>query len=209
MSSSLPAGAMGGHFDVDDATMLGPARCQVETWFVRASSAGASNAHLGPACRVGPVEASVNIDPARAGGAWQWSAGPQIKWVMPTGLGQLAAGLVWSAAFDLSHGGRPAQTLYVPLTWKVTDTVAAHANAGADWSPSSGRTRRAGLALEWAASERITVIAEHIAFFGDRSTRIGSRIALGHASSLDVSVARVGPDAARAYAIGISHEFGR
>ena len=53
--------AAGGHFAVDDAAILDVGTCGVEAWWERADPAG-SLLHLGPACRVGPVELAINAD---------------------------------------------------------------------------------------------------------------------------------------------------
>jgi len=52
----------GGHFDVDDAFTLDPGQCQNETWYGRFGTEPVTDFHLGPACRVGPVELSANFD---------------------------------------------------------------------------------------------------------------------------------------------------
>lgn len=67
MLTGAAASAMGGHFDVDDAAVLAPERCQVELWTVRGESARL--AHIGPACRVGALEVGVNFERCRAASA--------------------------------------------------------------------------------------------------------------------------------------------
>ena len=69
LSAALPpAWPAGGHFDVDDAAMVEPGRCQVETWWLRAPAAVTTLLHLGPACRVGPLELGLNLDRVAATG---------------------------------------------------------------------------------------------------------------------------------------------
>ena len=53
-----------GHFDVDDAGMLDPGQCQVETWVERHAAAGTLT-HVGPGCRAGPVELALNANHLR------------------------------------------------------------------------------------------------------------------------------------------------
>ena len=110
------AGAAGGHFDVDDATVLHPGHCQVETWVVRAPAAAATIAHLGPGCRVGPVEVGVNLDRFSTPGNGRTLFGPQLKWVVDPPVDKLSAGVAWSASYDLTNRGRPAQTVCLPFT---------------------------------------------------------------------------------------------
>src|SRR4051812_37244348 len=58
------AHAAGGHHAVDDAVILGPGECELETWVTRAREPR-SAWHLGPGCRVGPLELSATVDMSR------------------------------------------------------------------------------------------------------------------------------------------------
>jgi len=209
LALAAPAWGAGGHFDVDDATVLDPGRCQAETWAVRAPAASATLLHLGPGCRLGPVELGVNVDRATTGGEARTLLGPQLKWVADPLIGKLSAGVVWSASYDLTNRGRAAQTLYVPLTWGVADKLWVHANLGIDRDTLGERWRRRGLSGEWAASDRFTLIAERVKIVGDWTSRLGGRINLSDALSVDLSAARAGPRAERVYAVGLNQEFGR
>lgn len=201
--------AAGGHFDVDDAAIVEPGQCQYETWLTRAPAASATLFHLGPGCRVGPVELALNYDRVSAAGETRSTVGPQLKWVADPLVGPFSAGIAWSAAYDLKRGGRPAHTLHVPVTWAVNDRVAVNANLGADWDFAGARTRRVGVSAEWVAHENLTVIGERVKFAGDWSSRLGARWLLSDAISVDLSAARTGPRATRVYAIGLNHAFAR
>ena len=207
VASGSAAHAAGGHFDVDDAAVIEPGHCQYQAWSARTSSAPATTLwHLGPGCRVGPLELALNLDRISSATDLLSTAGPQLKWV--TGIAApVAAGVVWSVAFDLRRGGRPAHTLYAPLTWVVGETLALNGNFGADWDAAGARTHRLGASGEWVAHERLTVIAERVRFGGEWTSRIGARFLLTDAMSVDLSVARVGPHAARVYVIGLNHDF--
>ena len=206
---ALPAQAAGGHFDVDDATVLDPGRCQVEAWVTRAPKLDATVAHLGPGCRVGPVEVGVNIDRvSTAAGGRTWF-GPQLKWVVDPWVDKLSAGIVWSASYNLTDRGRPTQTLYLPVTWWAVDKVWVHANLGIDRDAEGERWRRQGLAVEWAASDRFTLIAERVKIVGDWTARLGGRVNVNEMLSVDLSAARVGPRAERVYVVGLNREFAR
>lgn len=217
LACSAAARAAGGHFDVDDAAVLDPGHCQVETWLTRAPAAPATLFHLGPGCRVGPVELGVNyerISTATATAtASRGTLGPQLKWVvdLPVGprIGHLSAGIAWIATYDLGYGGRPVHTLYLPATWAVTDRAAINANLGADWNAAGVRLRRVGVSGEWVAHEKLTLLAERVKFAGDWTSRLGARFMLGEAIGIDLSAARVGARATRVYAIGLNHEFAR
>src|SRR5262249_11293269 len=74
-----PALAMGGHFDVDDATVLAPGRCQVELWALHGENARLG--HVGPACRVGPVELGLVAERVSDDERHANIVGAQVKWV--------------------------------------------------------------------------------------------------------------------------------
>ena len=202
------ARAAGGHFDVDDASVLDPGRCLVEGWWLRAPTAAADATHLGTACRVGAVELGFNLDRARAPDAGRSGAGPQLKWVASP-LAGFSAGVAYSASFDLDHRGAPVQTLYLPFTWRTADPVWMHANVGLDRDAPGNRTRRLGASVEWSTSERWTVIAERARIAAVWSSRLGARFSLNPSSSIDLSVARAGTDAGRLWGVGLNHEFAR
>jgi hypothetical protein len=73
------AHAAGGHFSVDDASLLEPGHCEEETWASRFDG-GAHSLHAGVNCRVGPVEIDGAAETARADGtsATQWNL--EVKW---------------------------------------------------------------------------------------------------------------------------------
>lgn len=212
VAAALPSGgaqAAGGHFDVDDAAVLDPGHCQVETWGGRAPALDASVLHLGPACRVGPVELGLNLDRLGNADGARTLLGPQLKVVIDPLVERLSVGLVLSAATDAAHGGRPWRTLVAPATWWLAETWWLHANVGADWAPSGLRTRRLGLAGEWAAGNGFGLSAERAQSGGEWVSRVGGRFSVSDTLSIDVSAARVGPRASRLYAIGLNREFTR
>lgn len=203
----------GGHFDVDDAGTLDPGQCQYELWGQRARRLQTTLWHLGPACRVGPVELGLNIDRISVAGEHSHVLGPQLKW---TFLGQESEAR-WSAALSMSligerprHGGRTGGQFVVPVSWRATDSLTLHANLGADWATGTGlRTGRGGLAGEWAFNDSISLIAERNRAFGLWTSRVGIRWSLAPAISIDLSAARTGPEGVRSVTVGLNHEFGR
>ena len=203
----------GGHFDVDDAGTLDPGQCQYELWGTRTRSERLTLWHLGPACRVGPVELGFNVDRITTAGDTVHALGPQLKW---TFLGQEPEAR-WSAALSMSvvaerprRGGHTGGQFLVPVSWKAADGLTLHANLGADWSPSTGlRTGRGGLAGEWALNSGVSLIAERNRAFGAWTSRIGARFSLTPLISVDLSAARLGPNGVRSFTVGLNHEFGR
>jgi len=204
------AHAAGGHFDVDDATVLDAGHCQYEAWVARAPAATATLAHLGPSCRVGPVEIGVNVDRFSIAGEHRTLLGPQLKWVVDPLIDKLSAGVAWSASYDLTNRGRPAaQTLYLPFTWWATEKLWMHANIGMDRDAEGARWRRQGLSAEWAANDKFTFIAERVKFVDNWTSRVGGRFNVSETLSVDLSAARAGPRAERVYVVGLNQEFTR
>jgi hypothetical protein len=206
---AAPSQAAGGHFDVDDATVLDPGHCQYEAWVARAPSASATLAHLGPGCRVGPVELGVNVDRLALDDHGRTLLGPQLKWVVDPIVGKLSTGIAWSASYDSTNHGRPTQTLYAPFTWWAAEALWLHANLGVDRDSAGTRWRRQGVSVEWAANDKLSVIAERVKILGDWTARLGGRFNVSGTLSIDLSVARFGPRGERVYVIGLNQEFVR
>jgi hypothetical protein len=114
----MQALAAGAHHAVDDATMLEPGQCQMESWVDRESGAARTLVHLGPACRVGAVELGLNLDRSRSTGErTSVVAGPQVKWVRPLS-DAWSAGVVMSAGWQDMSPRFVGSTIVFPLTWQ-------------------------------------------------------------------------------------------
>ncbi|WP_261802446.1 hypothetical protein [Variovorax sp. PAMC28562] len=200
----------GGHLDVDDAGTLDRGQCLVETWGGRSGAVPVNALHVGPTCRVGPIELGVNLD--RTSNPGTYYAGPQVKW---TWFGQEAdarfSGAVSAnATFDRTHHGKPGRQLVFPFTLVATPNWQIHANIGADWATVTGeRTFRRGLGTEWALNEAVSLLAERNRAFDAWTTRIGARFNFTPFTSLDVTTSRTGPEHARGFYVGLNHEFKR
>ncbi|RYY91275.1 MAG: hypothetical protein EOO24_31755, partial [Comamonadaceae bacterium] len=164
---------------MDDAGTLDPGQCQYEAWASRTGTEPATRGlHIGPACRVGPLEVGLSVDRLAVRGERSVNfAGPQLKW---TFFGQganapLAAALSASATFDITRGGRAGGQVMVPVTWRALDNVQLHANLGADWALGSGAH---GAQAEWAVGERVSLIAERNRAFDQWTSRVGVRFSL-------------------------------
>jgi len=199
------AAAMGGHFEVDDASVLAPGRCQVELWALRGETARLG--HVGPACRAGPVELGLTADRAWGDERAANVVGAQVKWVSALAA-QVDVGLAASALRDTTRG-RELYTAYAPITWSLGDAVQLHANFGGDRSGEGRHTSRLGVAGEWALDPRLTLLAERFRLLDVIATRAGGRIALGEQASLDVSGARISGSGHKVWGLGLTFEFGR
>lgn len=185
------AHAAGGHHAVDDATILEPGQCQVETWADRERGGGRTLAHFGPACRIGPVELGLNLDRTRTSGsdAAVAAGGPQLKWVAPLSA-SVSAGIAVSANWQDARPRFAGSTVVLPLTWQATQDLAAHANLGRDFRHQGRSLSRSGAALEWTTTPQWMLVAERFRESQGNFWRLGARYTVNDAFSLDVSQAR-------------------
>ena len=185
------AHAAGGHHAVDDAALMEPGQCQVETWADRERGGARTLVHVGPACRVGPVELGLNLDRVRQAGEGTLSvAGPQLKWATPI-TESLSAGVALAAAWQDGSGPRFAgSTVVLPLTWQATETLAVHVNLGRDFRRNGPDMNRSGAALEWAATPQWSLVAERFRESAANFRRLGARYAVNDALSVDLGHAR-------------------
>lgn len=202
--------AAGGHFAVDDAAVLEPGQCQVESW--RESSRVLRGWHLGPACRVGPFEAGLNLErhdlPA---GATRQLVGPQLKWARDLSPAW-AIGAVWSANRQSPvEAGAPrfqGQQWLGLLTWRPDPMWQVHANQGWARAPGGPLVARTGLAVETQWTPRWSSTAE---WFDDRQAplmRVGLRHQFNAQWSLDVGRARIRGEGVR-WTVGLNGVWDR
>jgi hypothetical protein len=188
---SLPAQGAGGHHAVDDAAMLELGRCQLESWVDRDSHGTRSLVHVGPVCRVGPVELGINLDRIHMSdiGATA-AAGPQIKWAR-TLTETFSVGVVLGANWQDRSPSFVAGTVVFPLTWQAGETVTLHANIGRDFRGGGDQdTNRLGAALEWSPLPAWSFVAERFRESDVDHWRAGARYELSPSTSMDVSRAK-------------------
>lgn len=208
--AAAPSHAAGGHHAVDDAAILDPGQCQIEAWADRQAGGSRSLAHVGPGCRVGPMEISLNLERSRArGGATEASAGPQLKWA-----GGIADGLSWGAAASTTLRDRSPHrlggTLVLLGSWQPGATTSIHLNAGRDFLRGGEDGSRSGVAIEWMPSPAWSFVAERFRDGGVNAWRVGARCSLSAAWSADLSRAGGLHDQAAAWwTLGLSRVFQR
>ncbi|MDB5816989.1 MAG: hypothetical protein JWQ11_629 [Rhizobacter sp.] len=171
----LPAAchAVGGQFAVDDAYILDPGQCQIETWTDRQVAAAGRLTHFGPSCRVGPVELGLNIDRSTGAGAGATTfTGAQAKWTLPLTT-QLTSAFVTAVAFDATHGGSTTTTVYAPLSFQTGAHVTLHANLGFDLLQGSPSTQHSGVAIDWTPGRDMVFTIERYRQYGIDSARVG------------------------------------
>lgn len=204
-----PADAAGGHHAVDDASLLDPGQCQLETWGTRAQDGSRSSAHLGPGCRIGPMELGLNLDRAHAAGT-DTEVGPQLKWAAPLNddlsLGILAA----SAQSVHSPASARSRSLILLATWQLRDGIRVHANAGRDVWPHAQGASHAGASVEWQAAPAYSFVAERWRQAGGNAWRGGARASLGEAVNVDISRASsLRHNAPSDWTVGLTWVFAR
>lgn len=204
------AHAAGGHHAVDDAAILEPGQCQVETWADRDRGGGRTLVHLGPACRLGPVELGLNLDRThQAGSDTAVTTGPQVKWATPIAE-SLSVGVVLLGAWRNTRPRFAGSTVVLPLTWQPAEGLAVHANLGRDFRRQGPDFTRSGVALEWAATPQWSLVAERFRESEANFWRVGARYAVNEALSVDLSQARGLAGAAPAWwTVGLNWAFQR
>jgi hypothetical protein len=209
LAAAAPVRAAGGHFWVDDAAMLEPGQCQLETWAEREQGGARRLAHAGPACRVGPVEAGISWDRARNTGAGSvTTVSPQLKWAHALDA-HWSAGLVYTGTWQTGGAGYQGSTLLVPVTWHPTEQLHVHLNLGRDFHRDAAGSTRAGAALEWAATQQLSLVAERFRENQADAWRLGARWSPHAHWSVDLSRAAPLRSAVPAWwTLGLNLSFG-
>ena len=201
--------AAGGHHAVDDATILEPGVCELETWHVRAH-AGERLLHAGLGCRVGPVELGVASEYARLAGASQAAYALQAKWAKEVQPGLSLGVSVTPVSQAHARPRYQGATLAGLLTWAVRDDLAVHANLGRDLVRGAPDRNRSGVSAEWTFREGWSLVGERYYEGGTHFARAGARWAISDSWSVDASRAQrlSGPGESN-WTIGMSWLLGK
>jgi hypothetical protein len=143
------AHAAGGHHGVDDAYLIDPGGCELESWSTRGANSGRL-LHGGAACRVGPVELGVTLDHARETAESISAQGLQVKWARPWWPGFSAGASLTSGWVAQAQPRWQGATLSTLFSWSVRDGLALHANVGRDFLRARADVPRSGVLVEWA-----------------------------------------------------------
>ncbi|MBC5764056.1 hypothetical protein [Ramlibacter albus] len=197
--------AAGGHHAVDDAAILEPAQCELETWVMRTRS-GERLLHAGPGCRVGPVELSATLDRERADGAWAGAHSVQVKSVV-------ALTREWTVGASATPFWRPAGErgtgVLLLATW-VRGAWTAHFNIGHDFIRGSGGTPRSGASVEYAFDTRWSAVGERYVESRGHYARAGMRWQVTPTWNLDLShAALLRGSGASSWTFGSTWQFDR
>ena len=178
--------AAGGHHALDDAVILDPGTCQLESWLTRAGD-HQRLLHAGGACRAGAIELGVATERARSDGASENGYQVQGKWATEVGAG-FHAGLSLTGIW-LAHA-RPrvqATSLAGLASWFPREDLAFHLNLGRDFVQGRADENRAGVSVEWTARPGWSLTGERYLEAGTHFLRAGVRWAIDEAWSVDLS----------------------
>lgn len=206
--AAATARAAGGHFEVDDATVLATGHCAAETWLTTERGPAARTQHLGPACRWGASEWGLNLDRSASGGHTT-ATGAQWKWVADPAARRFSVGAVAAAGREAGSARGWQTSWYVPATvWLGQEgEVQMHFDAGHDHDPQTGGHGRAGAAVDYVLSDPWMLTVERRTLLGHWLSRGGLRYALTPFLSFDASVA--GQAGRRVLALGVNWEWER
>jgi hypothetical protein len=187
VAGTTPAAlAAGGHHAVDDAEILDPGACEVQTWIERARPARLL--HLGAACRVGPVQLGIAGDYTREDGSSLTDQAVELKWAREVAEG-------WSAGVAVSRGwqarARPryqGTTAAGLLSWAPREDLSLHANLGRDFVHEGDDERRGGISIDWTPGGGAwTLIGERFRQEGGHFARAALRWTPAKDWTLDLS----------------------
>lgn len=198
------ARAAGGHFSVDDASLLEPGQCEEETWASRYDGGG-HLLHAGINCRVGPVEIDGAGENAHADGSSATAWNLELKWARDLDE-------QWSVGADLQpiwaaqqHPHYAGTRFYAIATWHPVKSLAVNANLGRDWWSGAPDQPRGGVSLEWEVAEPWTLIVERYLESETHFVRAGAHWTPNGRWSLDLSRAqRLSGPGASYWTLGIT-----
>jgi|GEM_PF-237918 len=185
LGSPMHAHAEGGSYNVDDASVVGAGKCQLESW-LREWSHGSNGFYAVPACGAGPVEFGVTLNTGH--GTAGPGINPSIKWQLRNGDDK-GVGVAVATAATWLHGRRDDAQAYVATTFGIDDArrwmVAL--NAGADRIRGESAYALYGVGLDFSLTTRWTLLVERMWTHRTITSQGGVRLNFGD-SSLDLVV---------------------
>jgi hypothetical protein len=199
----------GGHYAVDDAAILEPGNCQVETWLTRADDRGRL-LHAGTGCRVGPLELGVAAEHERLADARDTGYGLHAKWateLLPAFSAGLSLSAGWQAHAQPRYQGSALSGLF---SWSPRDDLALHLNLGRDFVRGDSDLDRSGASVVWTARPGWSLIGERYLEARTHFVRVATRWVVSDAWSLDFSRAhRLHGPGESSWTIGATWQFAR
>lgn len=187
--SSTAVMSAGGHHAVDDAAILEPGHCELESWLAR-SRVGERRLHLGNGCRLGPLEVGVAVEHTRQAGSGETGYSIQGKWAREWAPG-FSAGISVSPGWQAHASPRYQGTTVSGLvTWAAQDDLALHLNLGRDYLRGAPNEARSGVSAEWTFRPGWSMVGERYQEQGTHFARAGLRWAVNDQWTVDASRAQ-------------------
>lgn len=179
---------------VEDAYMLGSGACRTDVWL---ESASRPLAHLGAACRTGPVELNAAVEHARQPDVTtdddSWTGGNVgVTWTHAFDT-EVSAGLAYSlrsGGHGLPDDGTSSRLVGLYSWAPLRSTYSVHINLGGDWS-GDGYHSRWGVEGEWrprGARGQWLLVGEAYREYGTDYLQAGTRFVRGRNRFIDVGL---------------------
>jgi len=186
LSLCAPVWAGGGHFAVDDAIILGPGECDIESWATHADG-GNALAHAGLQCGAFGAEWGLAAESVHEDGSQRTLYGAQLKWAREWQPGWHAGFSVTPARQTRERPGYVGSNVSALLTWMPGEHLAVHVNAGRDLLQAQPDQGRHGAAIEWTLQRQWTLVLERYLLDATQFARAGARWVASERWSVDLS----------------------
>ena len=170
--------AAGGAYSVDTAEVGDPGNCKVESWISTASNQDLIAA-VTPTCVLDigrPVEASAQINRARADGEWSTTATPKLKTnLVPSAIGSWGIAVSAAATYDAGTGENTALFVTLPATLRLSNVGRINLNAGWQWDRAADlHYLTYGAGTDWRTPDNVwTFTAEVFGQLGPAQDVVG------------------------------------
>jgi hypothetical protein len=201
--------AAGGHHDVDDAAILDPGECELESWLSRARN-DARVVHAGANCRVGPVELGLASEYGRQDGNSETAWGLEVKWAGKVS-DAFSIGVKLAPAWGAQSSPHYEGAALIGLaTWEARDDLSLHLNVGREFVHRDEDANRYGAAVEWMPLRTWSLLAERYKERDAHFARAGVRWLGGEHWSIDVGRSfHISGPRASAWTVGATFQFDR
>lgn len=196
LALSNAALAAGGHYAVDDATLIDPGRCAVEAWYARADGDN-DDVTVIPACNLtGNLELGLGLSRLQEAGerdtVVEFAAKTLFRELEPGGWGWgLAVASTWGGALERHEGA----VAYLPLSVHAGEALVLHGNLGWAYERDDDDAAIWGVGADYGLTPWVNLIAEtYGSHRGGTELQVGLRFGIAD-GALDLSYGRSRADA--------------